>query len=42
VRTLPVVLAGFLGLLAVGTVGHALASAVRRRRYDLAVLWPDV
>ena len=34
----PSLLAGFLALLAVGAVGHALTSAVRRRRHDLAVL----
>jgi hypothetical protein len=38
VRTLPLVLGGFLGLLAIGAVGHALATAVRRRSHDLAVL----
>jgi hypothetical protein len=38
VRALPVFLAGFLALLAIGAVGHALATAVRRRRHDLAVL----
>ncbi|MDT4937085.1 MAG: putative transport system permease protein, partial [Pseudonocardiales bacterium] len=38
VRTLPIVLGGFLGLLAMGAVGHALATAVRRRSHDLAVL----
>jgi ABC-type lipoprotein release transport system permease subunit len=38
VRVLPVVLGLFLALLAVGAVGHALASAVRRRAHDLAVL----
>jgi ABC-type lipoprotein release transport system permease subunit len=38
VRTLPLFLAGFLALLAVGAVGHALATAVRRRRHDVAVL----
>ncbi|MQA80845.1 MAG: FtsX-like permease family protein [Streptosporangiales bacterium] len=38
VRVLPFVLAGFLALLAVGAVGHALAVAVRRRRRDVAVL----
>ena len=38
VRVLPVVLGLFLALLAVGAVGHALASAVRRRSHDLAVL----
>jgi hypothetical protein len=38
VRLLPVLLGAFLGLLAVGAVGHALVTAVRRRRHDLAVL----
>ncbi len=38
VRALPVVLGGFLALLAMGAVGHALATAVRRRSGDLAVL----
>ncbi|HJQ43887.1 MAG TPA: ABC transporter permease, partial [Jatrophihabitantaceae bacterium] len=38
VRTLPIVLGGFLAVLAVGAVGHALATAVRRRSHDLAVL----
>lgn len=38
VRQLPVALAGFLVLLALGAVGHALATAVRRRAADLAVL----
>lgn len=38
VRRLPVFLAGFLVVLALGAVGHALASAVRRRRHDIAVL----
>ncbi|WP_129666397.1 FtsX-like permease family protein [Phytoactinopolyspora endophytica] len=38
VRELPVYLAGFLAVLALGAVGHALATAVRRRRHDLAVL----
>lgn len=38
IRRLPTLLAGFLALLAIGAVGHALASAVRRRRHDLAVL----
>ena len=38
VRQFPIVLAGFLGLLALGAVGHALATAVRRRRHDVAVL----
>jgi ABC-type lipoprotein release transport system permease subunit len=37
-RALPVLLAGFLTVLAVGAVGHALATAVRRRRHDVAVL----
>jgi ABC-type antimicrobial peptide transport system permease subunit len=38
VRTLPWVLAGFLALLAVGALGHVLATAARRRRKDFAVL----
>jgi ABC-type lipoprotein release transport system permease subunit len=38
VRTLPILLGAFLALLAVGAVGHALATAVRRRSRDLAVL----
>ncbi|MGH9275714.1 MAG: ABC transporter permease, partial [Acidimicrobiales bacterium] len=38
VRRLPLFLAAFLGVLAVGAVGHALATAVRRRRHDIAVL----
>jgi cell division protein FtsX len=38
VRGLPIVLGLFLALLAVGAVGHALATAVRRRSHDLAVL----
>lgn len=38
VEVLPLVLGGFLALLAVGAVGHALATAVRRRRHDVAVL----
>jgi predicted lysophospholipase L1 biosynthesis ABC-type transport system permease subunit len=37
-QRLPLFLAGFLTLLAVAAVGHALATAVRRRRHDLAVL----
>jgi FtsX-like permease family len=38
VAVLPVALGGFLALLAAGAVGHALATAVRRRRHELAVL----
>ncbi len=38
VAVLPLVLSGFLALLAFGAVGHALAIAVRRRRHELAVL----
>jgi ABC-type lipoprotein release transport system permease subunit len=38
VQVLPVVLGGFLAVLAVGAVGHALATAVRRRQHDVAVL----
>jgi len=35
---LPGLLAGLVALLAVGTLAHALVSAVRRRRCDLAIL----
>ena len=35
VRRLPLFLAGFLAVLAIGAVGHALATAVRRRRHDI-------
>jgi ABC-type antimicrobial peptide transport system permease subunit len=38
IRQLPIVLGIFLMLLAVGAVGHALATAVRRRQHDVAVL----
>jgi cell division protein FtsX len=38
VRMLPILLGIFLGLLAVGAVGHALVTAVRRRQHDIAVL----
>jgi ABC-type antimicrobial peptide transport system permease subunit len=38
VQRLPLFLAAFLAVLAVGAVGHALATAVRRRRHDIAVL----
>ena len=38
VRTLPIALAGFLVVLAVAAVGHTLATTVRRRRHELAVL----
>jgi FtsX-like permease family len=38
VSVLPVALSGFLALLAAGAVGHALATAVRRRRHELGVL----
>jgi hypothetical protein len=38
VQMLPVLLGGFLALLAVGAVGHALATAVRQRRNEVAVL----
>ena len=38
VKRLPLFLAAFLAVLAVGAVGHALATAVRRRRHDIAVL----
>ncbi|MBO3749378.1 ABC transporter permease [Streptosporangiaceae bacterium NEAU-GS5] len=35
---LPLLLGGFLAVLAAGAVGHALASAVRRRRGEVGVL----
>ncbi|HEX6755983.1 MAG TPA: FtsX-like permease family protein [Mycobacteriales bacterium] len=38
VAALPLALGAFLALLAVGATGHSLATAVRRRRHDLAVL----
>jgi hypothetical protein len=38
VRAMPYLLAGILGLLAVGALVHVLTSAVQRRRRDLAVL----
>jgi ABC-type lipoprotein release transport system permease subunit len=38
VRTLPILLGAFLAILAIGAVGHALATAVRRRSHDIAVL----
>jgi hypothetical protein len=38
VGILPTALSGFLVLLALGAVGHALVTAVRRRRDELAVL----
>jgi FtsX-like permease family len=38
VRVLPIVLGAFLAILAAGAVGHVLATAVRRRRQDVAVL----
>ena len=38
VERLPLLLGLFLALLAIGAVGHALATAVRRRSHDFAVL----
>ena len=38
VQLVPLFLAGFLALLALGAVGHALATAIRRRRGEVAVL----
>lgn len=38
IRELPVLLAAFLVLLAVGAVAHALLTGVRSRQHDLAVL----
>ena len=38
VQVLPIALGAFLALLAIAAVGHALATAVRRRSLDIAVL----
>ncbi|MDX6319448.1 MAG: putative transport system permease protein [Nocardioidaceae bacterium] len=38
VRALPTLMGVFLALLAIGAIGHALATAVYRRRHDIAVL----
>jgi ABC-type lipoprotein release transport system permease subunit len=38
VRSIPIFLAGFLLIMALGAVGHALSTAVRRRSHDVAVL----
>jgi hypothetical protein len=38
IRVLPVALGGFLALLAIGAVGHALVTAVQRRAPDIAAL----
>ena len=38
VRSLPFVLAGLLGLLSAATLAHAIVTAIRRRRRDLAIL----
>ncbi|HEV8116472.1 MAG TPA: FtsX-like permease family protein, partial [Acidimicrobiales bacterium] len=38
VRSLPTVVAGFLGVLAVGTLGFTLGAGLRRSRRDIAVL----
>jgi hypothetical protein len=38
IRLLPVALAGFLALVAMGAVTHALVTSTRRRRRDFAVL----
>ena len=37
-RTMPLLLAGFLAVLGVGAVTHTLASTARRRRHDVAML----
>ena len=37
-RGLPTLLAGFLALLAIAALGHVLATSVRRRRHEFAVL----
>jgi hypothetical protein len=38
VRTLPILLAGFLALLAIGALSHVLITSSFRRRHDFAVL----
>jgi len=38
VRATPLMLAGLLALIATAMIGHALATSVRRRRHDLAIL----
>lgn len=38
VRSMPVVLAGLLGALAAGILGHVLLTSVRRKSRDLAIL----
>jgi hypothetical protein len=38
IQVLPVALGGFLSLLAIGAVGHALMTAMRRRAHDIALL----
>ena len=38
IATVPVLLSGLLALVAVGTLAHTLASSIRRRRRDLAIL----
>ncbi len=38
VRTVPLVLMGFLVLLAISALGHVLVTSIRRRRHDFAVL----
>jgi hypothetical protein len=38
VRVQPLLLGGFLVLLGVGALGNALATAVRKRRHDLAIM----
>jgi hypothetical protein len=38
VRVMPLFLAAFLVVLALGAIGHALSTAVRRRSHDVAVL----
>jgi hypothetical protein len=38
IRATPLVLAGILAMLGVAMIAHALATSVRRRRHDLAIL----
>ncbi|HET6965396.1 MAG TPA: FtsX-like permease family protein [Acidimicrobiales bacterium] len=38
VQSLPLILAGLVGALGLGTIGHTLVTSIRRRRRDLALL----
>jgi ABC-type lipoprotein release transport system permease subunit len=37
IRTVPLVLAAFLAVIGIGAIGHVLATAVRRRRGEMAI-----